>query len=192
MRRRQISRCRFSVPKFDYLLTRRIFGVAADADMRSNDSRLGAATALILAAAFGASPCAADSSLIASNPLMNVDMDAVRYGGPARARVQIRVDDVPRRLVIDEKSAIVCVQLSTRSPGEIVARIRRLSGQSSTIEEIRIAGAAVAPGTFRTTSWGLLLRLVVTLPFGPDGVKQFDRTIDAGQSPPCDLQQSMS
>jgi hypothetical protein len=103
-----------------------------------------------------------------------------------RIRLQLRANDVPRRLVLSSESDI-CLALQASESGHLVAQVRRLSSAGSALEWIQVGGTGVEPGTFRTTSWGLLLRLVVSPSFGSGGAREFDRELDASVQPPCEL-----
>src|SRR5215510_6385592 len=87
-----------------------------------------------------------------------LDVDPARYAGPAGQRVMLRVGDQPRHVVIGSQDEI-CVQLQRDEGSDVVtARIRALRPQPQTATEVRLVGPNVAPGTYRSTPWGLLLR----------------------------------
>ena len=94
----------------------------------------------------------------ASSTVYLVDVDPARYSGPAGQRVALRVGDQPRNVVIGTQDEI-CVQLQ-RVDGNsevISARVRAVRPEPKTAE-IRLVGPNIAPGTYRSTPWGLLLR----------------------------------
>jgi len=95
----------------------------------------------------------------ASSTVYLIDVDPARYAGPAGQRVALRVGDQPRNVIISNQDEI-CVQLQ-RVEGNsevIAARVRALRPEPQTAAEIRLVGPNIAPGTYRSTPWGLLLR----------------------------------
>ena len=95
----------------------------------------------------------------ASSTVYLIDVDPARYAGPAGQLVALRVGDQPRNVTIGPQDEI-CVQLQ-RVEGAtdvIAARVRALRPEPKTAAEIRLVGPNIAPGTYRSTPWGLLLR----------------------------------
>jgi hypothetical protein len=95
----------------------------------------------------------------ASSALYLIDVDPARYAGPAGQRVMLRVGDPPRNVVIGAQDEI-CVQLQ-RDDGNsevISVRVRALRPEPQTAAQVRLVGPNIAPGTYRSTPWGLLLR----------------------------------
>ena len=83
----------------------------------------------------------------------------VRYAGPAGQRLTLRVGDQPRHVTIGAQDEI-CVQLQRvpASKGEVInARVRAL-GPKPQEADVRVVAPDIAPGTYRSTPWGLLLR----------------------------------
>ncbi len=72
----------------------------------------------------------------------------------------LRVGDQPRHITIGTQDEI-CVQLQrdTSNNGVISARVRTLTPEPKTAE-VRVVAPDIAPGTYRSTPWGLLLRAV--------------------------------
>lgn len=95
----------------------------------------------------------------ASSTVYVLDVDPARYAGPAGQRVMLRVGDQPRNVVIGAQDEI-CVQLQSDGSDVITARVRAVRPEPQTAAEIRLVGPNVAPGTYRSTPWGLLLRAV--------------------------------
>jgi len=96
----------------------------------------------------------------ASSTVYLIDVDPARYAGPAGQRVALRVGDQPRNVTIGAQDEI-CVQLQRvegSSTDVISARVRALRPEPQTAAEIRLVGPNIAPGTYRSTPWGLLLR----------------------------------
>ena len=94
----------------------------------------------------------------ASSTVYLIDVDPARYAGPASQRVMLRVGDQPRNLTISTQDEI-CVQLQRVEGTEFIsARVRALRPEPQTAAEIRLVGPNIAPGTYRSTPWGLLLR----------------------------------
>ena len=90
-----------------------------------------------------------------------IDVDAARYNGPPTQRLAIEVGDQPRRLTLNSKDEI-CVQLR-RAPSDsstISAHVRVLKPEPHDATEVKVAGPGISPGTFRSTPWGMLLRVV--------------------------------
>jgi hypothetical protein len=94
----------------------------------------------------------------ASSTVYVIDVDPARYAGPAGQRVVLRVGDQPRNVTIGTQDEI-CVQLQrVEGNSEVIsARIRALRPEQKSAE-IRLVGPNIAPGTYRSTPWGLLLR----------------------------------
>ena len=95
----------------------------------------------------------------ASSTVYVLDVDPARYAGPAGQRVMLRVGDEPRNVVIGAQDEI-CVQLQSDGSDVVTARVRAVRPEPQTAAEIRLVGPNVAPGTYRSTPWGLLLRAV--------------------------------
>jgi len=112
---------------------------------------------------FSAAACAAVvgvalAQVQASSTVYVIDVDPARYAGPASQRVMLRVGDQPRNVTISTQDEI-CVQLQRVEGTEVIsARVRALRPEPQTAAEIRLVGPNIAPGTFRSTPWGLLLR----------------------------------
>lgn len=97
----------------------------------------------------------------ASNTTYFVDVDPARYNGPPVQRLVMQVGDQPRRLTLDSKDEI-CVQLR-RAPSDstaISAHVRVLKPEPHDATEVKVAGPGISPGTYRSTPWGMLLRVV--------------------------------
>jgi hypothetical protein len=95
----------------------------------------------------------------ASSTVYLIDVDPARYAGPAGQRVALRVGDQPRNVTIGSQDEI-CVQLQrVEGATDVIAvRVRALRPEPQTATEVRLVGPNIAPGTFRSTPWGLLLR----------------------------------
>jgi hypothetical protein len=95
----------------------------------------------------------------ASSTVYLIDVDPARYAGPASQRVMLRLGDQPRNVTIGTQDEI-CVQLQrVDGNSEVISvRVRALRPQPQTAAEIRLVGPNIAPGTYRSTPWGLLLR----------------------------------
>jgi hypothetical protein len=112
-----------------------------------------------------------------------LDVDPARYAGPAGKRVMLRVGDQPRNVVIGTQDEI-CVQLRRIEGSDVVtARIRALRPEPQTATEVRLVGPNVAPGTYRSTPWGLLLR---ALPKDTE-VRTASAVLGTDDSPVCTL-----
>ena len=96
----------------------------------------------------------------ASSSVFFLDVDPARYAGPAGQRLAVRVDDQPRHIAISDQDEI-CVQLQRSSAnGDISARVRALRPEPHESVVVKVAGPGISPGTFRSTPWGMLLRVV--------------------------------
>jgi hypothetical protein len=88
-----------------------------------------------------------------------LDVDPARYAGPAGKRVAILLGDEPRRLELSPQDE-VCLQLQRAENGqEISARVRVLRPEPHELVVVRVAGPDISPGTYRSTPWGMLLRV---------------------------------
>jgi hypothetical protein len=97
----------------------------------------------------------------ASSSTYFLDVDPARYAGPASQRLAMRVNDEPRHVRLSPQDEI-CVQLQ-RSPtdGKIInARVRVLRPEPHEAVVVRVVAPDISPGTFRSTPWGMLLRVV--------------------------------
>jgi hypothetical protein len=102
---------------------------------------------------------AALAQVQASSTVYLIDVDPARYAGPAGQRVVLRVGDQPRNVTIGAQDEI-CMQLQrVEGNSEVIsARVRVLRPEPQSATEIRLVGPNIAPGTYRSTPWGLLLR----------------------------------
>ncbi len=119
----------------------------------------------------------------ASSSVYFLDVDPARYAGPAGQRLMLRVGDEPRHVSIGTQDEI-CVQLQ-RLAGEsevINARVRAL-GAESRAADVRVVAPDIAPGTYRSTPWGLLLR---ALP-GQTEQRGSVKTIGTDNAPVCTI-----
>jgi hypothetical protein len=97
----------------------------------------------------------------ASSSVYFLDVDPARYSGPAGQRLAVRVDDAPRHIAISDQDEI-CVQLQRSSVnGEVIsAKVRVLRPEPHEAVVVKVAGPGISPGTYRSTPWGMLLRVV--------------------------------
>ena len=96
----------------------------------------------------------------------------------------LRFGDQPRNVVICSQDEI-CVQLQRVEGSDVItARVRQLRPEPQTATEIRLVGPNVAPGTYRSTPWGLLLR---ALPKDAEVVKTASTVLGTDDSPVCTL-----
>jgi len=140
---------------------------------------------LIIAGVFGAAVMGvALAQVEASATVFFLDVDPARYSGPAGQRLAVRVDDQPRHITLSEQDEI-CVQLQRSTPdGEVInARVRALRPEPHDAVIVKVAGPGISPGTFRSTPWGMLLRVVPNSNATLDLVKPVG-TVDA---PVCSL-----
>ena len=119
----------------------------------------------------------------ASSTLYLIDVDPARYAGPVGQRVMLRVGDQPRNVTISTQDEI-CVQLQRVEGTEVIsARVRALRPEPQTAAEIPLVGPNIAPGTYRSTPWGLLLR---AMPGNPDA-QAFVKVFGTDNAPVCTL-----
>ena len=104
---------------------------------------------------------AALAQVEASSSLYFLDIDPARYNGPPGQRVAVQLDDQPRRLSLNAQDEI-CVQLkrAVSDSSSISAHVRVLRPVPHEVAEVKVAGPGISPGTFRSTPWGMLLRVV--------------------------------
>jgi len=89
-----------------------------------------------------------------------IDIDPARYNGPPAQRIVMQIGDHPRHVTLNSKDEI-CVQLSRSSDTSIIsARVRVLRPEPHDAAEVKVAGPGISPGTYRSTPWGMLLRVV--------------------------------
>jgi hypothetical protein len=118
----------------------------------------------------------------ASSSVYFLDVDPAHYAGPAGQRLMLRVGDQPRHVSISAQEEI-CVQLQ-RLAGDteiINARVRDL-GPGAKAAEVRVVAPDIAPGTYRSTPWGLLLR---ALPGKSE--RDMVKTIGTDDAPVCTI-----
>jgi len=97
----------------------------------------------------------------ASSTVYFLDIDPARYSGPAGQRIMVRLDDEPRHITLSPQDEI-CVQLQRTADNSqvISARVRVLRPEPHAAVDIRVVAPDISPGTFRSTPWGMLLRIV--------------------------------
>ena len=119
----------------------------------------------------------------ASSSTYFVDVDPARYGGPAGQRIALQLGDQPRHVSLSAEDEI-CVQLQrATSDSAVVAHVRVLRPKPHEAAVVRVAGPGVSPGTYRSTPWGLLLRVVPDKSAAADLVKAVGLT----DKPVCSL-----
>ena len=120
----------------------------------------------------------------ASSSTYFLDVDPARYGGPAGQRIAVQVDDQPRHVLLSAEDEI-CVQLrrTATNSSEISAHVRVLRPQPHEVSVVRVAGPGISPGTYRSTPWGLLLRVVTDKAAATDTVKP----VGIADKPVCTL-----
>jgi len=140
---------------------------------------------LIIAGAIGAVLAGyAFAQIEASATIFFLDVDPARYAGPAGQRLAVRVGDEPRHISISDQDEI-CVQLQQSTPGGDVinARVRALRPEPHEAVVVKVAGPDISPGTFRSTPWGMLLRVVPKANASADPVK----ALGTNDAPVCSL-----
>jgi len=97
----------------------------------------------------------------ASSSTYFIDVDPARYNGPPAQRLALLLGDQPRHVTLNSQDEI-CVQLK-RAPTDssiINAHVRVMRPEPHEVAEVKVAGPGISPGTFRSTPWGMLLRVV--------------------------------
>lgn len=138
---------------------------------------------IVSAAACAAMVGVALAQVEASSSMYFLDVDPARYAGPEGQRLMLRVGDQPRHVSIGAQDEI-CVQLQ-RLAGKtevISAKVRSL-GPEPKAAEVRLVAPDIAPGTYRSTPWGLLLR---ALPGQPES-QGLIKTVGTDDAPVCTL-----
>jgi hypothetical protein len=120
----------------------------------------------------------------ASSNVYFIDVDPARYNGPPGLRLALQIDDQPRSIALNAQDEI-CMQLRRASTdGSVLsAHVRALRPEPHAVAEVKVAGPGISPGTFRSTPWGMLLRVVPAKKVSQDQVKA-QGTSDA---PVCSL-----
>jgi hypothetical protein len=112
-----------------------------------------------------------------------LDVDPARYTGPAGKRITMHLDDEPRRLELGPQDE-VCLQLQRAEDGKVIsARVRVLRPEPHDLVVVRVAGPGISPGTYRSTPWGMLLRVT---PAAASDNNQMSAVSSVG-APVCDL-----
>lgn len=137
----------------------------------------------------GAAACAAVvgvalAQVEASSSTYFLDVDPARYAGPAGQRLAVRLGDQPRHVQLSAQDEI-CVQLQRAAENSdvISARVRVLRPEPHDAAIVKVVGPDISPGTFRSTPWGMLLRVVA------DGGASSDHVapVGTGDAPVCVL-----
>jgi hypothetical protein len=116
---------------------------------------------LIATAAVAVTGAALAQMQAGSSSVYFLDVDPARYGGPDGQRLAMRLDDQPRHVALGSQDEI-CVQLQRASTDSsaINARVRALRPEPQDAAVVQLAGPGISPGTYRSTPWGMLLRVV--------------------------------
>src|SRR4051812_13309537 len=89
-----------------------------------------------------------------------LDVDPARYNGPPGQRLAVLIGDQPRHVALNAQDEI-CLQLQrATTDSSVVARVRVLKPEEHDAAMVIVSGPGVSPGTFRSTPWGMLLRMV--------------------------------
>ena len=97
----------------------------------------------------------------ASSSTYFIDVDPARYNGPPGQRIAVQVGDQPRHITLNSQDEI-CMQLRRAATDSSIlsAHVRVLRPEPHEAAEVKVAGPGISPGTFRSTPWGMLLRVV--------------------------------
>ena len=122
---------------------------------------MGMQKTIVLAAAALAVVGVALAQVEASSSTYFIDVDPARYNGPPGQRLAVQVGDQPRHITLNSQDEI-CVQLRRAATDSsiISAHVRVLRPEPHAAAEVKVAGPGISPGTFRSTPWGMLLRVV--------------------------------
>jgi hypothetical protein len=120
----------------------------------------------------------------ASSSTYFIDVDPARYNGPPAQRIVMQVGDQPRHITLNSKDEI-CVQLRRSSDSSIIsAHVRVLRPEPHDAAEVKVAGPGISPGTYRSTPWGMLLRVV---PEQKLTLERAQSTLGTANAPVCSL-----
>jgi len=113
-----------------------------------------------------------------------LDIDPARYNGPPGQRIAVQLDDQPRHVSLNAEDEI-CVQLKRAATDSSVisAHLRVLRPEPHDATEVKLAGPGITPGTFRSTPWGMLLRVLPAKTPTLDPVKP----VATSNAPVCSL-----
>jgi hypothetical protein len=118
----------------------------------------------------------------ASSTLYVLDVDPARYSGPAGQRITVRLDDAPRHITLSPQDEI-CVQLQRTANSQVIsAKVRVLRPEPHAAVEVRVVAPDISPGTFRSTPWGMLLRVVP-----PEKIAGVAKPVGTTNAPVCSL-----
>ena len=140
-------------------------------------------TFVLAAAACFAAVGVALAQVEASSSTYFIDVDPARYNGPPGQRLAVMLGDQPRHVSLNAQDEI-CVQLQrAATDSSVVARVRVLKPEKHDAAVVTVAGPGVSPGTFRSTPWGMLLRMV------PDKAITLDlvKPVGTSDAPVCTL-----
>jgi hypothetical protein len=120
----------------------------------------------------------------ASSSTYFLDIDPARYNGPPGQRIAVMLGDQPRHVALNAQDEI-CVQLqSAASDGSVIsAHVRVLRPEPHESVAVKVAGPGVSPGTFRSTPWGMLVRIVPVKTVTQEAVKP----VATAGAPVCSL-----
>jgi hypothetical protein len=137
---------------------------------------------LIATAAVAVTGAALAQMQAGSSSVYFLDVDPARYGGPDGQRLVMRLDDQPRHVALGAQDEI-CVQLQRASTDSsaINARVRALRPEPQDAAVVQLAGPGISPGTYRSTPWGMLLRVVA------DAENQAENVKATADAPVCAL-----
>lgn len=125
---------------------------------------------------------AALAQVEASSTVYVLDVDPARYSGPAGQRIAVRLDDAPRHITLSPQDEI-CVQLQRAANSQVIhARVRVLRPEPHAAVEVRVVAPDISPGTFRSTPWGMLLRVVP-----PEKLTGVGEPLGTTDAPVCSL-----
>lgn len=120
----------------------------------------------------------------ASTSTYFLDIDPARYNGPPGQRLAVMLGDQPRHVALNAQDEI-CLQLQ-RATGDstiINAHLRVLRPEPHEAVAVKVAGPGISPGTFRSTPWGMLVRMVPEKTVTQEAVKP----VATSASPVCAL-----
>lgn len=142
-------------------------------------------TVAVLAMAMGITAAGvALAQVAAASSTYILDIDPARYNGPPGQRLAVVLDDQPRHITLTAQDEI-CVQLKRAAAdgSTISAHVRVLRPEPHAAVEVKVAGPGISPGTFRSTPWGMLVRMVPPKAATIDLIKP----VAVGDAPVCSL-----
>ena len=125
---------------------------------------------------------AALAQVEASSSTYFLDVDPARYAGPAGQRLVMQIGDQPRHVSLNAQDEI-CLQLQRAADRGVISAPVRVLRPEPHAAVVRVAGPDISPGTYRSTPWGMLLRVVTEKNVAAEPIKP----LGLADAPVCTL-----